>query len=40
LIERFGFDRILAGYRVLFERGRLRIYLRNDYVRPDPPPAG
>ncbi|WP_292149062.1 hypothetical protein, partial [Mesorhizobium sp.] len=34
LIEHFGFDRFLAGYRVLFERGRLRIYLRNDYVRP------
>ncbi|RWL46128.1 MAG: hypothetical protein EOR60_12240 [Mesorhizobium sp.] len=40
LIEHFGFDRFLAGYRVLFERGRLRIYLRNDYVRPDRPPAG
>lgn len=40
LIGHFGFDRLLAGYRVLLERGRLRIYLRNDYVRPNPPPAG
>ncbi|MDX8480579.1 hypothetical protein RFN28_19230 [Mesorhizobium sp. VK24D] len=40
LTEHFGFDRILAGYHVLLEQGRLRVYLRNDYVRPDPPPAG
>ncbi|MDX8440920.1 hypothetical protein [Mesorhizobium australafricanum] len=40
LVGHFGFDRILAGYRVLVEWGRLRVYLRNDYVRPDPPPAG
>lgn len=40
LVEHFGFDRILAGYRVLVQWGRLRVYLRNDYVRPGPPPAG
>lgn len=34
LVEHFGFDSILAHYRVLAENDGLRIYLRDDYVRP------
>ncbi|MER8582103.1 hypothetical protein NKG95_26000 [Mesorhizobium sp. M1423] len=36
LMGRFGFDAILARYRVLVEDDALRIYLRDDYVRPHP----
>lgn len=35
LTEHFGFDSILAHYRVLVENDDLRIYLRDDYVRPN-----
>lgn len=40
LTERFGFDAILARYHVLAEDGALRIYLREDYVRPGPLTVG
>jgi hypothetical protein len=40
LAERFGFDAILARYRVLVENDTLRIYLRDDYVRPGPLTVG
>ncbi|MER9887512.1 hypothetical protein NKJ48_17755 [Mesorhizobium sp. M0114] len=39
LTERFGFDAILAHYRILVEDETERIYLRDDYVRSgDRPP--
>ncbi|WP_292401536.1 hypothetical protein [Mesorhizobium sp.] len=40
LIEHFGFGAILAHYRVLVEDNTLRIYLREDYVRPGPLTVG
>jgi hypothetical protein len=40
LTERFGFDVILAHYRVLVEDDTLRIYLRDDYVRAAPLTVG
>jgi hypothetical protein len=38
LKERFGFDAILAQYHWLAENDAVRVYLRNDYIRPTPPP--
>lgn len=34
LTERFGFDTVLARYRILAENDALRIYLRADYIHP------
>ncbi|MER8835533.1 hypothetical protein [Mesorhizobium sp. M0909] len=40
LKEHFGFDAILARYRVLVEDDAQRIYLRDDYARPERETAG
>ncbi|MER8643871.1 hypothetical protein [Mesorhizobium sp. M1252] len=38
LKKRFGFGTILAQYHWLAENDAVRVYLRNDYIRPTPPP--
>jgi hypothetical protein len=40
LVDHFGFDAILANYIVLIEDDDVRIYLRDDYIRPHAPADG